>query len=148
MRAALIVLVLGLAAATSVEGQGGCGKCHDHGFFGESVHHFDSGDSHACAPNSCHPGDQWGTCANWHYQCGGGETFRFFKEHGWDHVEQVLATADASTIKALTLRIPKLAYVPARGAFQVEDCDGHVIAHFAILEEEAFARASNARRGE
>lgn len=110
-----------------------CDVCKTHGFFGATVHHFGTGDTeYDCdAFNSCHPGDQIGSCGEYHFGCD--EAMNFDRATDFDRIERAVQTQGLVGLAELLERSPAVRVLSGIGAVQVVDCNGSVIAHFPMV---------------
>ncbi|MCL4865945.1 MAG: hypothetical protein KJZ47_08635 [Gemmatimonadales bacterium] len=131
---AAVVPVVGTAVPFSAVTHGApppeCDVCKTHGFFGATVHHFGTGPTeYDCdAFNTCHPGDQIGSCSEYHFGCD--EAMNFDRASDFDRIEHAIGTPHLAGLAELLARSPAVKVLEASGAIQVVDCNGSVIAHF------------------
>lgn len=116
-----------------------CYYCSDAGLVGNFIHRFQpTGAVFRPEPNLRH--EEWydGTCGGYHYVCGGEteeELVWFQQAGGHELVERYVEAANWEGLRELMALVSRVKFNGLRSAVQVEDCDGHVVAHYPVVPE-------------
>lgn len=114
----------GLLTFSSTEASD-CQRCKTHGFLGWTVHHFGNGDNKfQCAPNTCHPGDDWNSCADMHYGCDDA-----LAPSDLDHLVRLLASGDVTQVYEMAAKHERITLDLEARAVLGLNCDGGVMAY-------------------
>lgn len=107
-----------------------CTQCEDDYFIGP-LHRFGDGANYLGTPNPVHGSWQNGWCSQFHAAGCGGLTL-FLDGGGLDRLERLIADGDFIAVRALITESSFITVNTSRGAVQVRDCDGGVIAHYEV----------------